>query len=306
MLQSKLNRTFKDRLFRLIFQEKKDLLELYNAVSNRQYTNPDDLVITTLSDAIYLGMKNDISFLVSEILNLYEHQSSFNPNMPIRGLNYFSETYREFIEANGLNVYGSKQVRLPVPQYIVFYNGTKEEPDRLELRLSDAFLYQNPEEEACLECKAMMININYGHNLELMDRCRRLKDYAMFVNLVRENEKSGMILSDAVDQATDYCIQEGILADVLEKNRAEVRSLILYEYDEQKQMAIERKDAKEEGREEERVAVIRKMINKGMNIGDITEVLELDETYVKNVMKLIAEGGQRTDFQIVEALSSRN
>ena len=101
MQQININRNYKDRLFRLAFQEKEDLLDLYNAVSGRQYTNPEDIIITTLADAIYLGMKNDISFLVSDVLNLYEHQSSFNPNMPVRGLNYFADTYREYIEING-------------------------------------------------------------------------------------------------------------------------------------------------------------------------------------------------------------
>ena len=122
MQQININRNYKDRLFRLAFQEKEDLLDLYNAVSGRQYTNPEDIIITTLADAIYLGMKNDISFLVSDVLNLYEHQSSFNPNMPVRGLNYFADTYREYIEINGLDIYGEKLIRLPMPQYIVFYN----------------------------------------------------------------------------------------------------------------------------------------------------------------------------------------
>ena len=250
MQQININRNYKDRLFRLAFQEKEDLLDLYNAVSGRQYTNPEDIIITTLADAIYLGMKNDISFLVSDVLNLYEHQSSFNPNMPVRGLNYFADTYREYIEINGLDIYGEKLIRLPMPQYIVFYNGMKEEPDRVELRLSDAFLCQNPEENGCLECRATMININYGHNEELMDRCKRLKDYAVFVNRIRENERRGMALNEAVELAVNSCINEGILADILKKNRAEVCNLILYEYDEQKQLAIAREGAKKAGREE--------------------------------------------------------
>lgn len=309
-MQTKINRVFKDRLFRMAFQEKKDLLDLYNAVSGRQYTDPEELMITTLEDAIYIGMKNDISFLVSDVLNLYEHQSSFNPNMPIRGLGYFADTYRQLIDGNRLDVYGEKLIRLPLPQYIVFYNGTKEEPDRMELRLSDAFLCQNPEEESCLECKAVMININYGMNRELMERCKRLKDYAVFVNRVRENEKQGLSLAEAVDQAVDSCIEEGILSDILEKNRAEVRNLILYEYDEQKHMEIVRDNAKEEGieegievgieagRESERVALIRKKMNRGLDFMAIADLLELDEMYVKKAMDLIKENDEKTDLQI--------
>ena len=94
----KINKKYKDRLFRLIFQDKKDLLELYNAINNSDYTNPEDLTITTIEDVVYMGMKNDLSFLIDDVLNLYEHQSSFSPNLPLRGLFYFSSLYREQIE----------------------------------------------------------------------------------------------------------------------------------------------------------------------------------------------------------------
>lgn len=306
MLQTTINRKYKDRLFRLAFQEKQDLLDLYNAVSSRQYTDPEELTITTLADAIYLGMKNDISFLVADVLNLYEHQSSFNPNMPIRGFNYFADTYRQFIDQNRLDVYGEKLIRLPMPKYIVFYNGTKEEPDRLELRLSDAFLCRNPKEEGCLECRATMININYGHNQELMEHCRRLKDYAVFIDRVRENEKQGTLLADAVGQAVKSCIEEGILEDILKKNRAEVFDLILYEYDEQKQMALAREGAmaegraegREEGRIAEKVALIRKKMERGLDLGTIADIVEMDEAYAKKVINLLKKYDGKTDLEI--------
>lgn len=329
-MQTNVNRKFKDRLFRLAFQEKQDLLDLYNAVSGRQYTNLDELTIMTLEDAIYMGMKNDVSFLVSDVLNLYEHQSSFNPNMPIRGFNYFADTYRQFIDEHRLDVYGEKLVRLPLPQYIVFYNGTKEEPDRLELRLSDAFVCQNPEEKGCLECRAIMININYGHNKELMSKCKRLRDYMIFVDRVRQNGKCGMTLAEAVEQAVNSCIEEGILADILKKNRAEVYDLILYEYDEQKQLELAREGAMKAGREEGwkegceegrkkgmeegkkegkiegkkegiaygLVVLIRKKMNRGYDPHTIADMLEMDEAYVKNVINLIRENEEKSDSEI--------
>lgn len=150
----KLNRTYKDGLFRLVFKEKKDLLELYNAIADRHYENPEDLIITTLDDAIYIGIKDDISFLVYDVLNLVEHQSSFNPNMPVRGLGYFSNVYQQYIERKHLNIYGSRLIELPTPQYIVFYNGKAEEPDRLELKLSDAFTKVEGI-SPCIECTAV-------------------------------------------------------------------------------------------------------------------------------------------------------
>ena len=88
------NRQYKDRLFKLIFRDKKDLLQLYNAVNNTEYDNPEDIEVNTLEDVIYMGMKNDVSFLLTDILNLYEHQSTFNPNLPLRGLLYFARLFQ--------------------------------------------------------------------------------------------------------------------------------------------------------------------------------------------------------------------
>ena len=141
----KINRNYKDRLFRLIFCEKKDLLELYNAINGSSYENPDELEIVTLNDVIYIGMKNDLAFILDEILNLWEHQSSWNPNMPLRGLFYFADEYRKYIEMNHLNIYGSSLITIPTPQYVIFYNGTHETPDRLEIPLSQAFLPKRPD-----------------------------------------------------------------------------------------------------------------------------------------------------------------
>ena len=130
------NRQYKDRLWRMIFNNKEDLLQLYNAINHTDYQNPDDLEVNTLEDVLYLSMKNDVSFLVSGTMNLYEHQSTFNPNMPLRGVFYFSRVYEGYVADNNLMIYHEKRVRLPKPKYIVFYNGTKNQPDSIELKLS--------------------------------------------------------------------------------------------------------------------------------------------------------------------------
>ena len=131
------NRTYKDGLFRLVFQRKEDLLSLYNALNGSNYSNPDELEINTLDNVLYLTMKNDVAFLISGTMNLYEHQSTFNPNMPVRGLMYFSKLYEKYIVTNGIDIYTSTPKKLPFPQYFVFYNGTMDEPDRSELKLTD-------------------------------------------------------------------------------------------------------------------------------------------------------------------------
>ena len=140
LLETRGNKKYKDRLFRMIFQDKNDLLSLYNAVNQSHYTNPEELEITTLDNVLYMGMKNDLSFLIDSVLNLYEAQSSWNPNMPLRGLAYFSRMYAGYVASRKLDVYSQTRIPLPAPRYLVFYNGTKDEPERLELRLSDSFI----------------------------------------------------------------------------------------------------------------------------------------------------------------------
>ena len=174
----RINRKYKDRLFRLVFQEKKDLLQLYNAINGTDYQDETKLRINTLDDVVYMRMKNDVSFLIGNKLNLYEHQSTFNPNMPLRGLFYFAELLQGFLAENRHDVYKSTLVKIPLPQYIVFYNGMQEEPDKRELFLSDAFFNHQKKAQSSLECKVVMLNINLGHNRALMENCKKLMEYA--------------------------------------------------------------------------------------------------------------------------------
>ena len=235
---------YKDILFRFIFKDKKELLQLYNAINGTSYKNPDDLLITTMEDVIYIGMKNDLSFLIANEINLYEHQSTVNKNMPLRGLFYLAKMYESYVETNGLNRYQKKLIPLPFPRFIVFYNGEEEIGEELYLRLSDAF--EKREEEPAVECVAKFININYGHNQELMQKCERLGEYSYFVASVRNYLKEGCNQKEAVTCAVNECIEKGILKDVLEKHRAEVVDMFLTTFD--KKMYEEA--LREEGREE--------------------------------------------------------
>lgn len=240
------NRQYKDRLWRMVFNNKEDLLQLYNAINHTDYQNPDDLEVNTLEDVLYLSMKNDVSFLVGGTMNLYEHQSTFNPNMPLRGVFYFSRVYEGYVADNNLMIYHEKRVRLPKPKYIVFYNGTKKQPDSMELKLSDCF--ENTDNEApCLECTATMLNINYGHNQELMKHCRRLKEYSIFIQCVREYIQSEPSVEDALEKAIDTCIHQDVLADFLKKHRAEVLEMILTTYNKKLHEKTLRREGRDEG-----------------------------------------------------------
>ena len=248
MSKASVRRSYKDSLFRMIFKEKRELLSLYNAINGTSYQDPDELIVTTIEDVLYMGRKNDVSFLIEDVMNLYEHQSSLNPNMPLRGLLYIAMLYQGFIEQNNLDVYSGALLRLPSPKYLVFYNGAKEEPDRRELRLSDSFVKQ--ENPPVLECRAVMLNINYGHNKELMEACRKLYEYSRFVETIRGYLGTGMKLEAAMDQAIEDCIRLDILKELLLKHRGEVKQMILTEYNQERHAKTLLEEGRRQGREE--------------------------------------------------------
>ena len=225
-----INRTYKDRLFKIIFEDKKELLSLYNALTGKNYQNPDELEINTIDDVIYMHLKNDMSFILDDWQNLFEQQSTFNPNQPLRGFFYFADLYK--VKYFGKKIYSTRLLKIPTPQYIVFYNGTTSMPDRKELRLSDAF--QQPTEQPDIEVVAHMLNINYGHNKELMERCRKLKEYAQFIDIIRHylRENKQWSNEQAISKAIDDCIKNNILRDILQKERLRVMASILSEFDE--------------------------------------------------------------------------
>ena len=240
------NRNHKDRLFRLVFREKKYQLELYNALNGTSYTDPEMLEETTLEDVLFLGVKNDLSFIVGMSLNMYEHQSSKNLNMPLRGLIYFSQVYQEYIRRNGYNLYAESRIPLPFPTYIVFYNGEKDMPDEEEMLLSDAFPEEMQSQFAALECRVRLLNINLGHNRELMEKCRRLKEYAEFISMIRENLAQGNSMQDAIHLAMRQGLKRGLLTDILSRCGTEVTAMLLEEFDMEEVKACWQKEAAEE------------------------------------------------------------
>lgn len=265
--ESKTNRQYKDRLFKRVFQTKDDLLSLYNAINNTNYNNPDDVEINTIEDFIYMGMKNDVSFLIYDILNIYEHQSSYNPNMALRGFLYLADLYKGMF-AQHKDLYSSKMITLPTPQFIVFYNGTKDEPDETYVNMSSAYIGEISGEPS-LECRARLLNINYGHNLELMKKCRRLKEYSTLVKIIRDNISRGLGNEAAINDALDTCIKKGILVDLLSKHKMEVTDMLLTEYDEMEHISNEKNISFEEGKAEGRAEELLDLVREGLIQADI-------------------------------------
>jgi len=278
--ETAVNRKVKDRLFRFIFENDKEaLLQLYNALNGTDYKDTADIEIVTLEDIVYMSMKNDVAFIIAEVLNLYEHQSTLNPNMPLRLMLYLGQEYQKIITMRQHNIYGTKKIRMPVPRCVVFYNGSKDLPDEQTLYLSDSFEStegnSSRKTQSDVELKVHMLNINYGHNMELMEKCRRLQEYAYFIDRINQNLKEGFALKKAVDQAVLHCIENDILADILEPHRMEVRNMLLAEYDEKKTMGYLQKEAQEEGIAKgikegiERVNILNKLLIRDNRIKDL-------------------------------------
>lgn len=234
-------RNYKDSVFRMLYREKKELLSLYNAVNQTHYEKEEDLEVTTLENAIYMNVKNDVSCVLDLRMNLYEHQSTINPNMPLRDLFYIARLFEKLI--SGRDIYSSRRIMLPTPRFIVFYNGVDEQPETRIMRLSDSFASQS--EEINLELVVTQININPGFHEELKKVCPSLQEYMLYVERVRKYSRL-MPLEEAVKKAVRECIKEGILKDFLIKNQAEVVQMSIFEYDEE----LHNKTLREEGREE--------------------------------------------------------
>ena len=217
-------RNYKDLVFRKIFHDKEKLLSLYNALNHSHYEDPELLHNTTLENAVYLSLQNDLSFVVDFDLWFFEHQSTLNPNMPYRFLLYLASEYS---------------------------NGTDPLPEYSTLKLSSA--YRNKEEAPQLELQVQVININLGFNAELMDACQILKEYAQFVAEVRKQAKV-YPNRQAIVQAVDVCIKKDILKEFLLENKKEVIDMVFFEYDAEAEKRVIYKD----GRAEEIVRLCKK------------------------------------------------
>ena len=278
------NRKYKDTVFRKLFSDRKNLLSLYNAISGASYTDENAMEIVTLESAVYMGMKNDLAFILDTNLFLFEHQSTNNPNMPLRDLFYISSEYQKLVDRK--SIYSSVLLKLPEPNFIVFYNGAAKMPERWVNYLSDA--YEKHFSEPNLELKVVTININEGYNKELMEQCRILKEYAQYVKKVREYAEK-TTLDSAVQKAVDECIHEGILEKFLRANRAEVIAVSIFEYN------------KEEEEQKLRKAEYEAGVEAGIKTGIEAGVVEGELKKAKETALSLAEMGLPVD-KIAEAV----
>jgi hypothetical protein len=224
------NREYKNSVFTTLFDNEDKARELYAALKGIVCDPALPVIITTLRDIIYMNVINDLSFIVGGVMVfIIEHQSSLNHNMPLRILLYFSEIYKKIVDRRSL--YKTTLVKIPKPEFIVFYNGTEDTPDRWEEHLADAFIETEGNTKIPLDLTVTVYNINKGRNKELLSRSENLAGYAEFVARVRENQRAGMPLEEAITGAVRYCVGRGILAPFLEEHGSEVMDMLLREWD---------------------------------------------------------------------------
>ena len=287
----KVKREYKDRLFRMIFgaeENKHYLLSLYNAINHTSYTRKEDIEITTLEDVIYIKMKNDVSFLLDSQLSLYEHQSSYNPNMPLRGMMYFAHLYLQILSQQKRDIYSNTLVKIPTPRYIVFYNGDEKEEDSIELKLSDAF--EKDDKTGRFEWTAIMLNVNFGRNQGLLGECRALYEYAAYVAKVKEYKKT-MTLKEAVDKAVNEAIEENYLDVFFRTHKEGVIDVSLTEYNEAEFIENRRAEGREEGRKEGvvkgKLELITNMLHNGYSYEQISTMINMTVNEMKELEEQI-------------------
>ena len=326
---------FKDNVFCMLYREKENLLDLYNALRGSNYTNVDDLQVTTLNGGSYMKYKNDASFVLNMSLYMFEQQSSKNENMPLRFLHYLSDVYREMFSNDVLH--RRSMIKIPVPHFVTFYNGLEKWiEDEEEIRLSD--MYEISTDNPELELKVRVININ--KDVHILNKCKTLRDYMTFVNKVRF--KMGVEGDDvriAVTEAMDECIDEDILVDFFEQHREEVVEVSIYDYDEEdvrrtlfeeaKEMAKEelkevvkaevmeevksevreevksevREEIKSEMREEVKSIVINqviKKVKKSKTLETIASELEEEEADIKPIYDAVVSSAPDYDINVIK------
>ena len=269
-------RQYQDSVFRMYFNNEARLRELAGALHGKMYSPGERLEIVTLDGTFLTQVKNDISFLLAgRYLVFLEHQSTPNDNMPLRCLYYVCEQLRKDITAKDL--YTKKRIRLPAPEFHVFYTGEANAPEEHEMRLSDA--YADVDDPVNLELKVKFHNVVYAESKALLYRCRALCDYARFVYLVKAYLHRGGAREDAIRETIRYCIEHDIMKDFLLEHEREVVDMVNFEWNEE----LFREAAFEQGLEQGRVSAVLGMLKEKLPLETIARVSEMSLEKIREI-----------------------
>ena len=165
------NRGYKSDVFSMLMEDKANALEVYNALNGSYYTDPEDVELVRLEKGVSLSIRNDASYIIDMNFSFYEHQSTYNPNMPLRSMIYFVNALDDWLKENDHDLFGRKRIMIPTPHFVVFYNGTEKRTELEEMRLSKSFYHQTEKPEIELICKAYNINPKNNQDLKKDRRC---------------------------------------------------------------------------------------------------------------------------------------
>ena len=251
------NLQVRDTVFCRFIGTESNLLEIFNAIRKTRYTDASKVMITTLAGSFYSNLKNDISFMLDAlIMMLIEHQTTLNPNMPVRLLGYVDELFKRYIEPEKRKIYSTELIKLPAPEFYVFYDGEDTSFEHKELRLSDAF--KTPSDK--LELVVHVYNLATGKNEDLKKICRPLREYSIFSNHYKLLRKQGLDIDEAVRDTIRYCIDNDVMKNYLLYNESEVIDMFGFEWNEKE----EREALLEAGETRGRLNSVRELLAKGI------------------------------------------
>ena len=307
------NRNFKSSVFSLMMQDKVKALNVYNVLGNSHFDNPEDVEIITTDGGISLSVRNDASFIIGTDMNFYEHQSTYNPNMPMRSLIYCTDAIDRRIKEKNENLYGHKQIKIPTPRFVVFYNGREKRPAVERMYLSSAYMGEkkNPD----LELACTVYNLNAPENKELLEKSEVLYGYTFFVNRVNANKENGMELEQAIDEAIDECTRENILKDFFGTYKNEVRRIMALDFTFERQIELTRMEyyqdgfaegeaqgearGKKDGQLRTLISLTVRKLRKGKSVVQIADELEADIATIAPICQAAEEFAPEYDEEKV-------
>jgi predicted transposase/invertase (TIGR01784 family) len=286
MTDNSANREYKNSVFTKLCEDKKRLIEIYNAVSGKNYPLDTDIEIATLEDVLFLDRRNDVAFVVEgRLIVLIEHQSTPCENMPIRILIYIARVFEKLFNADPKlkqAIYKTKLMNIPKPEFYVLYNGKDAFPESKELKLSDAFLTADAPDwlGGFLELIVIVYNINEGHNRDILRKSETLFGYAAFTAQVRRHVENGYELEKAIEQAVKDCVEKDILAEFLQVHASEVLNMLTMEFKMEEAVKVWKEEGIEEGMEKGKIEVARSMLSDGFPAETIRRYTGLDESSI--------------------------
>ena len=297
------DRQYKSSVFALLYEDRENLMDLYNGLYDEKCTDPEKISFNTLKDedgvesGIFMKFRNDLSFIFDSRLHLYEHQSSVNQNIPLRMLIYVTVLIKKLVKTKDL--YKERAIGIPAPRFVVFYNGTNDMPAKTELRLSDQYMMKDNDPE--LELKVTVYNINTEKGGELLTRSRTLREYMLFVDKAREAMQGKVTEEDkraAMNGVIDWCIERDILREFMKKHRKEIVMISILQYDQEAHEAAIFEEAHDAGYDEghdagydagevsNQISLISKKKAKGKTHQVIADEIETDISFVDEICRI--------------------